>query len=162
MAQIELDIDKYLSEEEKKQLAIDVFKERISKELFKSREGTIQSDSEIQRVIGNISHAIVMKEVQKYIPDFESQIKNKVKKALSEGNIKYEIFKVKNAWDSQESLAITHLNEAVKENRDILKQRVLNAIMNYDLSSQIKEEVSSLFEEMAGNLYKLSELFTKE
>ena len=162
MAQIELDIDKYLSEEEKKQLAIDVFKERISKELFKSREGTIQSDSEIQRVIGNISHAIVMKEVQKYIPDFESQIKNKVKKALSEGNIKYEIFKVKNAWDSQESLAITYLNEAVKENRDILKQRVLNAIMNYDLSSQIKEEVSSLFEEMAGNLYKLSELFTKE
>ena len=63
MTQIEINIDSYLSEDEKKELAIQVFKDQVKKELFKSNDGTIQSDSEVQRIIGNISHEIVMQEV---------------------------------------------------------------------------------------------------
>ena len=67
---ITIDINDYLSESEKKEYAIEAFKETIKKGMFKDKQG-IQLDSEIQRVIGNISHSIVMEEVQKYIPNCE-------------------------------------------------------------------------------------------
>ena len=50
----EIEIDNYLTEEEKKEIAIDVFRERISKDLFKGHMSNIERDSEIQRIIGNI------------------------------------------------------------------------------------------------------------
>ena len=160
---IEININDYLSEEEKKELVIQTFKETVKRELLDGKsDNTIQSDSEIQRVIGNISHHIVMKEMQNYIPDFEDMIKTKVRKCLSESNLNYEIFKVKNAWDSKESLAVTYINETVKECKEIFQNRIKEAIENYDLSKTITDEVSAVFDEMAGNFYKLSELFHKK
>jgi len=60
---VEIDINEYLSEEDKKEIAIDVFRQQVKNQLFKSTDGTVQSDSEIQRVIGNITHEIVFQEV---------------------------------------------------------------------------------------------------
>ena len=54
--EVTINIDDYLSEEEKKEIAIDVFRNQVKTQLFKSIDGTIQSDSEVQRVIGNIYH----------------------------------------------------------------------------------------------------------
>lgn len=163
MAQIEIDINEYLSEEEKKELVIQTFKETVKRELLDGHnDNTIQSDSEIQRVIGNITHHIVMEEVQKYIPDFEEQIKSKVRKVLTENDLSYEIFKVKNVWDSKESLAITYLNETVKDCKETFQARIKETIENYDLSKAITDEVGAVFDEMAGNFYKLSELFYKK
>ena len=70
MTTIQINIDDYLSESEKKRYAIEVFKESIKYDLFNGKDG-VQLDSEIQRVIGNISHSIVMTEIQKYIPNYE-------------------------------------------------------------------------------------------
>jgi hypothetical protein len=160
MTQIEINIDDYLSEEEKKDLCIKTFKEAVNRELLNgANNNTIQSDTEIQRVIGNISHHIIMNEVQKHIPDFEQMIKDKVRKNLTTQTLNYEVFKVKNVWDSKESLAVTYINETVKECRDMFKERIKKEIENYDLSEKISNEVSSIFDELAGNLYKLSELF---
>ncbi len=160
---IEININDYLSEEEKKELVIQTFKETVKRELLDGKsDNTIQSDSEIQRVIGNISHHIVMKEMQTYIPEFEQMIKDKVRKTLTTSDLKYEIFKVKNAWDSQESLAVTYLNETVKNCKETFQNRIKETIENYDLSKTITDEVSAVFDEMAGNFYKLSELFYKK
>ena len=160
---IKININDYLSEEEKKELVIQTFKETVKRELLDGHsDNTIQSDSEIQRVIGNITHHIVMEEVQKFIPDFEEHIKSKVRKVLTEKDLSYEIFKEKNVWDSRESLAITYLNETVKECKETFQNRIKEAIENYDLSKPITDEVSAVFDEMAGNFYKLSELFYKK
>ena len=162
MAQIEINIDSYLSEDEKKELAIQVFKEQVKKELFKSSEGTVQSDSEAQRIIGNISHEIVMQEVQKHIPDCEQMIKEKTLEIINKGNFSYQIFKKKDAWDKEESLAITYMNEAVRNCKEIFQSRIKEAIENYDLSNDIASEISDTFGEMADTIYKLSELFHKK
>ena len=157
---LEVNIDNYLSEQEKKDIVIEAFKEVVKNEILDGNgANTIQSDTEIQRVIGNISHHVVMREVQQYIPDFEKLIKDKVNKAISSDSLNYQIFKTKDVWDSKESLAVTYINEEVRNCKEILKQRVRSEISNYDLSNIIRDEVSSVFEEMAGNLYKLSELF---
>jgi len=158
---IELDINNYLSEDDKKEIAIDVFREQIRTELFKSNKGTVQSDSEIQRVIGNITHEIVFDEVQKYIPDARDLIKNNVKKALKKP-LDYHVFTKKDLWDKEESLAITYIKEEVKSNEDLFKKRIKDTISNYPLDGLINDKVSSKFDEMASNMYDLSNLFSNK
>jgi hypothetical protein len=53
--EITIDIEQYLSESDKREIAIDVFRQQVKTQLFKSDDGTIQSDAEVQRVIGNSS-----------------------------------------------------------------------------------------------------------
>lgn len=155
---ITIDINDYLSESEKKEYAIQAFKETIKKGMFDDKEG-IQLDREIQRVIGNISHSIVMDEVQKYIPNCEELIKQKVLQILTEDSFSYHVFKKKDAWENQESLAITYMNETIRENKEVFQKRIKETIENYDLSNDIAEQISNEFGQMADTIYKLSELF---
>lgn len=154
---MEINIDEYISEEEKKEIAIDVFRQQVKNELFKSINGTVQSDSEIQRVIGNITHQIVFKEVQKYIPDAKEQIISKVKKSLSK-DLSYEIFRKKDVWDKEEGLAVKYLREEIKNNEKYFKSRIKQTIEEYDFKDQLREEISVKFENIAESLYSLSEL----
>lgn len=155
---ITIDINDYLSESEKKEYAIEAFKEVIKKGMFNDKEG-IQLDREIQRVIGNISHSIVMDEVQKYIPNCEELIKQKVLKILNEDSLTYQVFKKKDAWENKESLAITYMEQTIRENKELFQRRIKETIENYDLSKDIAEQISNEFGQMADTIYKLSELF---
>jgi len=155
---ITIDINDYLSESEKKQYAIEAFKETIKRGMFDDKDG-IQLDREIQRVIGNISHSIVMDEVQKYIPNCEELIKQKVLKIITEDSFSYQVFKKKDAWENQESLAITYMNETIRANKELFQKRIKETIENYDLSKDIAEQISNEFGQMADTIYKLSELF---
>lgn len=159
MTQIEIDINEYLTESEKKELVIEAFKEQVKSELFKSHNGTIQSDSEVQRIIGNITGQIVMNEVQKYIPDCEKMIREKTIEALSKDNYSYYVFKKQDAWDKEESLAVTYMNETIKSCKETFQKRIKETIENYDLSNDIAEQISNEFSQMADTIYKLSELF---
>lgn len=159
MAQIEIDINEYLTENEKKELVIEAFKEQVKRELFKSHNGTIQSDSEVQRIIGGITGQIVMNEVQKYIPDCEKMIRDKTIEALSKDNYSYYVFKKKDVWDKEESLAVTYMNETIKSCKETFQKRIKETIENYDLSNDIAEQISNEFSQMADTIYKLSELF---
>lgn len=155
---ITIGINDYLSESEKKEYAIEAFKETIKKGMFDNKEG-IQLDREIQRVIGNISHSIVMNEVQKYIPNCEELIKQKVLKILTEDSLSYHVFKKKDVWENQESLAVTYMNETIRSCKETFQKRIKETIENYDLSEDIAEQISNEFGQMADTIYKLSELF---
>ena len=162
MATIEININNYLSEEEKKEIAIQVFREQIKNELFKSADGTVQSDSEIQRIIGNITGQIIMDEVQKYIPNYKSLIEENTLKSIQKSDFSYEIFKKKDAWDREESIAVTYMKEVILKSKEDFQQKIREAIINYDPNDDIKEAISKEFEEMADTIYKLSELFQKK
>ena len=145
-------IDDYLSEGDKIELAQEVFRERIRTELFKNNKGTVQSDSEIQRIIGNITHHIVFEEVQKYIPDFKNLIIDKAREAIEKGDLAWEIFRKKSAWDDHESLGITYLTEAIKANKETLYARVEDVMMNHDFVQDIINELGEVLEDMASKL----------
>jgi len=159
MAKIEINIDDYLSEDDKKQLAIDAFKESIKSELFKASSGSVQSESEVQRIVGNIAYQPVMNYVQEFIPDLESKIKESVKNTLLQDSLSFYLFKKKDAWDRGESLAVTFMNEAVRESKKEFKDRIKEEIKNFDASGIIKEEISNMFEELAGTMGKMADLF---
>ena len=78
----EINIDDYLSESEKKELAIDAFKKHVTKSLFKFNDG-VKADSETQRIIGNISYQIVYNIMEAQIPNFENLIVEKCKSIIS-------------------------------------------------------------------------------
>jgi len=158
---VDVNINDYLSEEDKKEIAIDVFRQQVKKELFNSNDGTVQADSEVQRIIGNITHEVVFTEVQKYIPDAKEQIIGKVKKALAK-DLNYEVFRKKDAWDKEESLAITYIKEEVKANEEVFKTRIKDMIANYDLEPTLNEEVANKFDKLAETMYGLSELFNNK
>jgi hypothetical protein len=155
---MEIDINEYLSEEDKKEIAIDVFRQQVKNQLFKKTDGTVQSDSEIQRVIGNITHEIVFQEVQKYIPDAEELVKKNVMKAIKK-DMTYQVFKKKDAWDREESLATKYMREEMIANEESFKERIREAMASYDLDPSINEELSNKFDELGGSMYALSELF---
>lgn len=157
--QVKINIDDYLSEEEKKEIAIDVFRNQVKTQLFKSIDGTVQSDSEVQRVIGNISYEIVFNEVQKYIPDAKKMVKDKVSKILKEKDFSYYIFRKKDAWDKEESLAITYLNQEVKSNEEMFKARIKKEMEEFDLGDDLNKELSNKFDKLADTMYSLSDLF---
>ena len=157
---IEIDIDDFLSESEKKEYAIEAFKEVLKKGMFNGKEG-VQLDSEIQRVIGNISHSIVMKSIQDYIPNCENLIKEKTLNIINDGDFHYQVFKKKDAWDKEESLAITYMREVIVQNKKEFQEKIRETIKNYDATEEIKNSISETFGEMADTIYKLSELFLK-
>tara|TARA_Y100000389_G_scaffold8670_1_gene8215 strand:- start:3199 stop:3690 length:492 start_codon:yes stop_codon:yes gene_type:complete len=157
--QVKININDYLSEEEKKEIAIDVFRNQVKTQLFKSIDGTVQSDSEVQRVIGNISYEIVFNEVQKYIPDAKKMVEDKVSKILKEKDLSYYVFRKKDAWDKEESLAITYLNQEVKSNEEMFKERIKKEMEEYDLGDDLNKELSDKFDKLADTMYSLSDLF---
>lgn len=157
---IEININDYLSEEEKKELVIQTFKETVKRELLDGHsDNTIQSDSEIQRVIGNISHNIVMEEVQKYIPNCEQLIKDKTIEIIQKENFSHRIFHKKDVWDNEESKAITYMNEVINNSKAEFQKKIKDAILAYDPSDDIRDKLSDTFGEMGDTIYKLSELF---
>lgn len=155
---IEINIDDYLSESEKKEYAIQAFKESIKHGMFKEKEG-IQLDSEIQRVIGNISYSIVMQAVQEHIPNSEELIKQKTLDIIKSSDFSYQLFQKKDAWDKEESLAITYMREVVAQTKNEFQDKIRETIRNYDPTEDIKNAISDQFGEMADTMYKLSELF---
>ena len=156
-----VNINDYLSEEDKKAIAIDVFRQQVKNELFNGNDGTVQADNEVQRIIGNITHEVVFTEVQKYIPDVKEQIISKVKRVLAK-DLNYEVFRKKDAWGKEDSLAITYIKEEVKANEEVFKTRIKDMIANYDLEPTLNEEVANKFDKLAETMYGLSELFNNK
>ena len=65
----------------------------------------------------------------------------------------------RSAWDKEESLAVTYMNETIKSCKETFQKRIKDTIENYDLSNDIAEQISNEFGQMADTIYKLSELF---
>jgi hypothetical protein len=152
--QLVLNVDDYLTFEEKRSIVKDLFTEQVSELLSK--------ESNITRIISNISHEIVFNEVQKFIPNYEEQIKINVQNTLRENNLNYYIFKRKDAWDKDESLAIKYLNETVNANKELIQSKIKDCIENYNYEKDVSESISNKFSEMSETLSNLSDLFYKK
>ena len=158
---ITINIDDYLSDSEKKEYAIEAFKEAVKVGMFKEKQG-VQLDSEIQRVIGNISHNIVMEEIQKYIPNCEQLIKDKTLEIIKKENFSSKIFHRKDPWGGGDSKAITYMDCVINSSKEEFEQKIKDAILAYDPSDDIRDKLSETFEKMGDTVYKLSELFLQK
>lgn len=139
-----IEIENYLSDDEIRQIVEEEFRNRI-KSLFRT-------EKEITRIVTNLGYYNTFKIIENEVPNFKELIKEQTKKQCK--NISsYSVFRKKDAFESENSLAQDYLEEAVKENKEIINKRVveiMNSIDNQDLA----DEICSLLEEKIMNLFK--------
>lgn len=139
-----IEIENYLSDDEIRQIVEEEFRNRI-KSLFRT-------EKEITRIVTNLGYYNTFKIIENEVPNFKELIKEQTKKQC-ENISSYSVFRKKDAFESENSLAQDYLEEAVKENKEIINKRVveiMNSIDNQDLA----DEICSLLEEKIMNLFK--------
>lgn len=139
-----IEIENYLSDDEIRQIVEEEFRNRI-KSLFRT-------EKEITRIVTNLGYYNTFKIIENEVPNFKELIKEQTKKQC-ENISSYSVFRKKDAFESENSLAQDYLEEAVEENKEIISKRVveiMNSIDNQDLA----DEICSLLEEKIMNLFK--------
>lgn len=132
-----INIEDYLSKEEIK----DIAKEQIAcaiREKFKK-------ESDIERIITNLSYEFLFKAVSESVgEDAFERIRGKVTELLEDdSHIRYCLWRKKDAWENEESPAITILNKAIEDNRGLIENRVFEMVSNYDFN-ETKDEIYSV------------------
>lgn len=132
--EVSIKIEDYLSEEEIK----DIAKEQIAcsiREKFKK-------ESDIERIITNLSYEFLFKAVSESIgEDSLEKIKNTVVSLLEDdSHIRYLIWRRKDAWENEQSPAVDIMYQAIKDNHELIENRVYELISNYDFN-EAKEEI---------------------
>lgn len=129
---LEINIDEYISDTEKRQIALEAFKDVC--------EDKFRKDSE--RIFSNTAHSIVWEEVAKlHDEDVSKKIAQKVSE-LIENLSEYSVFRATGHWE-KESVAHKVMGEAVSENKENLKNRISKIIDGID-EDAIRSEVTDM------------------
>ena len=59
---------------------------------------------------------------------------------MDDSHISYLLWRKKDAWENEESPAITIMNQSIKDNHDLIESKVYGLISNYDFN-EVKEEI---------------------
>ena len=112
-------------------------------------EGPIYiKEEDITRIAGNaVYHMLVEKINEMFGVDFGEIVKQKTLKAINEKDYKYNVF-----YDGRygkEGLGYTYMNHAIKENKQLIADKVKEAVENFDYNKAVVEEVKNLLEEVS-------------
>ena len=126
-----IDLDDYVSEEEKKAIAIEEFRRVAAK----------KCELDFERILSNASYSLVQKVVDDaFDGGMVATVKAKsieIINALSS----FTVFKKPDAWDRGESKGWSHLQAAIDEAKPVIQERV-NAVIA-DLSDEDLRELIS-------------------
>lgn len=152
---LEINVSDYLSEDEIKEIAQDQVRAEIRRHFEDEREAT--------RILSNVSYGVMYEEIDKIIPDSRELVKSKVVELLNKSSKEYE-FKVfrDGSYGSKPSIAHTYIQEAVRENKDIFKDKIKKVMMDRDLTQEVWDLFYSLAEDFTQNIYKLVDMVTEQ
>ncbi len=146
----EIEIDNYLSEDEKKELAQDVFKE-MCRNYFRSKD---DPEAELLRIAGNSAYIITIDYLNKlYDKNIEEIIKEKMIKILNnDEKISYELFHKSYGYGSN-GKGLDLVEKYLSENKELVREKVIEAINNFEYSETVANEICSQVEEVASKFY---------
>ena len=141
---INIDIKDYVSEEE--------IKDIIGDEIRRSVRYHMNNEAELSRIITNISYKELWKQIELEVPNCEKTLKEKTIERIR--NISdYDIFRRKDAHGAKDSLATKLIDECVKENKNIINDKVKN-IFNELSNSDLKYDIQGILEEYIEKLFE--------
>lgn len=125
--ELTINIEDYITPDEIKSIAMEELRRYICNMYHRD-------ENNINRLISNLSYEFVFKAVSDAIgTNAEEMIANKVKKLCQDdGAIRYEMWKKKDAWQKDESPAVEILNRAIKDNEDLIRVKVMQAIDQFE------------------------------
>lgn len=137
---MEIKIEDYLTKSEIKSIVEQELRETISMQ--------VQSVNLGNHII-NSAYGIIFQEIEKEMPSAKEQIKNKAIEVINNLS-NYSVFREAKYGDKQ-SLASSYIDEAVRENKELIKQKIIESVFKKDYS----EDVWNRFEELADNFGSL-------
>ena len=142
---IEINIDDYLSEVEKKELAKEYFLNSLEKGL-EDRHSHKANYENYERIIANSVYEFLDRKIDSILSEsHENMIKKQVDRILGEkGSYEYRLFRVKSAWEKENSTAQNILNEAVELHREVMTKKI---------HDKLDEVVSSLDDDNLFEMY---------
>ena len=142
---MEINIKDYMSEEEIKAI--------IEDEIVRETRRTLCNEKEITRILTNVSYYELWKKIEQEVPNCQEIIKEKTKEKILEIS-KFDIFQKRDDFlEYKDSLAQQFLNESVKENKNIIDDKV-KKIMNELSLTDIKYDIQSIIEQYIEDLFK--------
>lgn len=135
MSTVEINLDDYLSEQEKKDIAIEVFRGHCLEKF--------QKDSE--RIFSNAAYTTVAKLVDEQIEreggNLDQIIRDKAIQIIGKLS-EHSVFKRADHWEKEESAAYKFLQKAVDDNAGLINTRVIElfkAIDQDDLAMRVAD-----------------------
>jgi hypothetical protein len=127
-------IEDYLSKEE----IVEEIKFQIQKKVNKDAE----------RILSNTAYGVVFEAVDKALDGkMQETIKTKVIEIIGKLS-SFELFREKNAYGDPQSFGMAVLNNAIEENRPVIKARVKEVVDNFDINKIIEERLDSSLEDI--------------
>lgn len=129
---MEINVEDYLDRDEIK----DIIKNQI--------RYIVERDAE--RLLTNSAYYVVFKAVDEALDNSAKEfIKAKAIAIINELS-EYSVFRKKDAWEKEDSIAYQILQEAMNENKDLIKQKVREAIENRDYERDIQNSMDYISE----------------
>lgn len=142
-----IDIEKYLSEEERKEIIIEVYKEEVLKNIKNLLPEKRIDDYE--RILGNSIYHYLATEVDSLIGvDSKKLISEKTEKAINSLDYKYHLLRKKSFWQTEDSPAEKIVKETTNRLRPQIEEKLTTRIFEQldkidldDLADVIRESV---------------------
>lgn len=130
MAEITINIDDHMTPEDIKVSCMEAIRQAVFNSYYRD-------DRKLNGLITNLSYEFIFKAISDCInEDAETLIVNKVKELLlgDDSSIKYNLWRKKDVYEQNESPAITILHKAIKDNEQMIRNKVMEHIdtFNFD------------------------------
>ena len=138
-------IDDYLSEERKAEIAEEMFRDEV--------RGKLRKPGSLDRIMSNIGYYAVFQEVDAAITNggesLREQIRDQAFKVINKGS-NYDVFRSRTAW-SDASTATKIVEELLQEKRGLIRDRVEQVIRDMPFD-RVKDEIRYVMRERIDNI----------
>lgn len=151
--EIKININDYLSEEDKIKIAEEVFKETIRNGIIEE----LKSDNKRQmanyeRVIGNAVHHYLQDEIDAIVgTDTKALISKRVIETVEKLDYNYSLFRPKSYWEAEDSPAQAVVKDTIKEltpqMKEVLSKKMMENIEGLEVE-QMLDVIREIFYEI--------------
>lgn len=142
---MDIKIQDYLSYDEIREIIIEETRNFAKNELDKFKK---QEEEENKRIETNLVYEIIGDFVNQEIlsnQEYQDEIKKKVKEEIEdEGVVRYEVF-YRGYYEEEKSLGYKIIEDTVRENQDIIKEKVKLILENLDYKDLTLKDLLTLY-----------------
>ena len=143
---MEINFKDYLSDDEVKEIVQDELRIQVRKFFSGTEENT-------QRLLSNLAYSIVRDEVDKIVPNYEEELVNKVAELVKSKDLSFHVFNYHYSTNAPTSFGSKLIEQTVKENQQLIKDKVVKTIQETDYSEQALMKFESLADDFTSNIY---------
>jgi hypothetical protein len=149
---MEIKVENYLSHNDIKEIVSDELKNQV-REHFRNEENA-------QRLLSNLAYHIVKEEVNKIVPNYEQELVEKVASLIRDKkSVDFNLFDFDSYGSGRgKSLGAKIVEQTIKENEKLIKDKVIESIQNRDYSEEAWNKFESLAEDFTSNIYDFLDL----